>query len=113
MSLRKFYTVDLYIKFPLTLKKCFTLNCSEEVIELFCDCIFNVIKGNVKLEKSMQAKISTLSRKKSIIATLCSKKKISLKRNHQLLAFPRGLRLLKLILPSVLSQLKSYHDIKR
>ena len=113
MSLRDFYTVDLYIKFPLTLKKCFNLNCSVEVIQLFCDCIFNVIKGNVNLEKKVQAKISTLSREKSIIATLCSKKQISLKRKRQLLASLRGLRLLKFILPSVLSHLKSYHDIKR
>ena len=113
MSLRDFYTVDLYIKFPLTLKRCFNLNCSEEVIKLFCDCIFNVIKGNVKLEKNMQAKISTLSREKSIIATLRSKKNISLKRQRQLLASPRGLRLLKFILPSVLRHLRSYHDIKR
>ena len=113
MSLRDLYTVDLYIKFPLTLKRCFNLNCSVEVIQLFCDCIFNVIKGNVKLEKKVQAKISTLSREKSIIATLCSKKNISLKRKRQLLASPRGLPLLKVILPSVLSHLKSYHDIKR
>ena len=112
MSLRNFCTVDLYIKFPLTLKRCFNLNCSEEVIKLFCDCIFNLIKGNVKLEKKMQPKISTLSREKRIIATLCSKKNISLKRKRQLLA-SRGLRLLKFILPSVLSHLKSYHDIKR
>ena len=77
MSLRKFYTVDLYIKFPLTLKRCFKLNCSEEVAKLFCDCIFKVIKGNVKLEKDMQAKISTLSREKSIIATPCSKKQFT------------------------------------
>ena len=113
MSLRDLYFVDLYIKFPLALKRCFNLNCSVEVIQLFCDCFFNVIKGNVKLEKKVHAKISTLSREKSTIATLCSKKNISLKRKRQLLASPRGLRLLKVIAPSVLSLLKSYHDIKR
>ena len=102
MSLRIFYTVVLYIKFPLTLKRCFNLNCSEEVIKLFCSCIFNVIKGNVKVENKVNAKLSTLSREKSIIATLCSKKNISLKRKRQPLA-SRGLRLLKFILPSVLN----------
>ena len=113
MSLRDFYTVDLYIKFPLTLKRCLNLNCSEEAIKLFCNCIFNVIKGNVKLENNRQAKKSTLSREKSIIATLCSKENISLKRKRQLLASPRVLRLLEFILPSVLSHLTSYGDIKR
>ena len=60
MSIRTFYTVDLYDMFPLTLKRCFNLNCSEEVIKLFCDCTLNVMKGIVKLDKKMQAIISIL-----------------------------------------------------
>ena len=36
-----------------------------------------------------------------------------MKRKRRLLASHRGLRLLKIILPSVLNHLKSCHDIKR
>ena len=36
-----------------------------------------------------------------------------MKRKRHLLASPRGLRSLKMFLPSVLNHLKSCHDIKR
>ena len=113
MSLQNFYTVDLYINFPVVLKRCFILNCSDDIIKLFCDCIFNVVRGNVKLEKKLQSKLSTISREKTTMETLRSKSKISLRRKRHLLATTRGLRLLKTNLPSVLNHLKSYHDIKR
>ena len=113
MSLQNFSIIDLYIDFPVTLKRCFILNCSDGIIKFFCDCIFNVVKGIIKLEKKVRAKIAVLSTEKSIIEALCSKRKISMKRKRQLLVSPRGLRLLKIILPSVLNHLKSCHDIKR
>ena len=56
MSFQKFYTVDLYINFPVVLKSCFILNCSDDIIKFFCDCIFNVIRGNVKLDEAAQSK---------------------------------------------------------
>ena len=82
MSLQNFHVNDLYIDFPVTLKRCFILNCSDGIIKYFCDCIFNVVKGNVQLEKKVQAKIAVLSREKSIIEALRSKRKISMKRKR-------------------------------
>ena len=60
----------------------------------------------------MQARISKLSREKSIRATLCSRKKISLKLKRLPVASLTGLRLLKVNLPSVPNHLESWHDIK-
>lgn len=113
MSLQNFYTVDLFLKFPTVLKKSFILNCSDDIIKFFCDSIFNVVKGNVKLAKTLQSKISTLSREKNTMKLLCSKRKVSVKRKRYILASPRGLRLLKLILPSISNHLKVCHGIER
>ena len=37
MSLQNFYVIDLYIDFPVTLKRCFILNCFNGIIKFFCD----------------------------------------------------------------------------
>ena len=113
MSLQNYYTVDLFVKFPTVLKKCFILNCSDDIIKFFCDSIFNVVKGNVKLAKALQNKLSTLSREKKTMENLCSKRKVSVRRKRYILASTRGLRLLKLILPSVSNHLKICHGVER
>ena len=112
MSLQNYYTVDLFVKFPTVLKKCFILNCSDDIIKFFCDSIFNVVKGNVKLAKALQSKLSTLSREKKTMENLCSKRKVSVRRKRYILASTRGLRLLKLILPSVSNHLKICHGVE-
>ena len=112
MSLQNFNTVDLHKMFILTLERCFSWNCSDERIKFLCVCTFNMKKAEFKLEKKVQARISKLSREKSIRATLCSRKKISLKLKRLPVASPTGLRLLKVILPSVPNHLESWHDIK-
>ena len=112
MSLRNFYTVDIYNNSLVVLKRSFILKCSDDSIEFFCDCISNVAIGNVKLEKKLPSKISGISRKKTVKETHCSKAKTSSRRNRHLLACTWRLRLLKIILLSVLNHLKSYHDIK-
>ena len=73
-----------------------------------CKRKYQIVKG-----EKVQAKIAVLSREKSIIEALCSRRNFSMKRKPHLLASPRGLRLLKTILPSVFNHLKSCHDIKR
>ena len=50
--------------------------------QIFCDCIFNIVTGNVELEKKYKQK--SLSREKSIIEALWSKMKIPMKRKRHL-----------------------------
>lgn len=110
MTSQNYYTLELYQKFSPTLKKFFILHCPDEIIKFFCDCVFNIVKGKVKLENSIQRKMTVLSREKTNIETICTKKRVSLKRKRQLLASERGLRLLKLVSPSVLNHLKNCND---
>ena len=110
MNLQNYYTLSLYQKFSPTLRKFLILHCPDEIIKFLCDCIFNVVKGKVSLEKNVREKMSLLSREKSNIETICTKKRVSLKRKRQVLGSDRGLRLLKVVLPSVQSHLKKCHD---
>ena len=74
MSLQNFYVIDLYFDFPVTLKRCFILNCSDGILNFFCDFIFNVVKGNVKLEKKSASKNRcTFKRKKHYRGSLFQK----------------------------------------
>ena len=113
MNLQNYYTVDLYLKFSPTLKKIFILHCPDNILKFFCDCVFNVVKGKVKLDKKLQEKAVFLAREKVNLEKICSKRRIALKRKRQVLGSERGLRLLKLILPSVQIHLKSCHGIEQ
>ena len=74
MSLPNFYTNDLYINFPVVLKSCFILNCSDDIIKFFCDCNINAVGGNVKLQKKVQSEIYTFSREITIMEDSLFKK---------------------------------------
>ena len=50
-ELKKIKTVDLHKTFPLTLKRCFNWNCSDERIKFLCDCTFNMKKLNSNRRK--------------------------------------------------------------
>ena len=113
MNSQNYYTLDLYQKFSPTLRKFFILHCPDEIIKLFCDCIFNVVKGSVKLENNIQRNMAVLSREKANIEKICTKKRVSLERKRQVLGSDRGKRLLKLVIPSVLNHLKNCHDSKQ
>lgn len=113
MNIQNYYTLNLFLKFSPTLKKCFILHCNDELLKFFCDCIFNVVKGKVKLERALQQKVSTLTSQKTNLEKICSKRSVSLKKKRQVLGSPRGLRLLCLVLPSVKNHLKLCHGIER
>ena len=53
MSLQNFEIVDLFINFPVILQRCFNLNCSDGIFNFFRDCMYHVVKGNVKLEERL------------------------------------------------------------
>ena len=113
MNLQNYYTVDLYLKFSPTLRKFFILHCPDDIMKFFCDCVFNVVKGKVKLDKRLQQKAALLAREKTNLEKICSKRRVALKRKRQVLGSERGLRLLKLVLPSVLNHLEYCHGIEQ
>ena len=110
MNFRNYYTVDLYLKFSPTLNF-FILHCPDDKMKFFCDCVFNVVKGKVKLYKRLQQKAALLAHEKTNREKTCSKRRVALKRKRQVLGSERGLRILKLILPFVLNHLNFFHGI--
>ena len=67
MNLQKYYTFDFYLEFSPTLRKFFTLHCPDDIMKFFGDCVFNVVKGKVKLEKRLQQQATLIAREKAHI----------------------------------------------
>ena len=96
------FTIELFSSFKRVLKKHFILNCSDEIIKLFCNCVFNIKQGSIELQN---VKIQSLKKKMTLIEKFCSSKnRIVLKRG--LLASKQGLSLLRPLNNSVLIYLK-------
>ena len=117
MSQRDFYTLELFSKIkPIfskikpILKQSFLLDCPTELIKFFCNCMFNVLHGGIRMTANVSVK--KLKRHQSNIETLC-KNKCRIRRKRQLLATKNGTKLLKLIEPSVLNDLRKRLDIKQ
>ena len=110
MSLRDYYMLDLFHSFKPIVKKSFLSYCPNNDIKFFCDCIFNVVHGHVKMDSSVTKK--KLDRNKMLIERLYRRGiKIALKR--RLLLSDEGLKLLVLIQPSISNHLKKRHELKR
>ena len=71
------------------MRKFFILHCPDNVLKFFCDCVFNVVKGKVKLDKKLQEKAVFLAREKVNLEKLCSKRRVALKRKRQVLGKER------------------------
>ena len=110
MSQRDFYTLELFSKIKPILKQSFLLHCPTELIRFFCNCLFNVVHGGIRMTANVSVK--KLKRHQSNIETLC-RKKCRIRRKRQLLATRNGIKLLKLIEPSVLNHLRKRLDIKQ
>ena len=93
MRLQNYYTVDLYLKFSPTLRNFFIFHCPVDIMKFFCHCVFNVVKGKVKLHKMLQQKTALLAREKMILEKICSKRRVALRRKRQVLGSERALRL--------------------
>ena len=65
-------------------------------MNFFCDCVFNVVKGKVKLDKLMQEKAVFRAREKVNLEKTCSKRRVALKRKRQVLGSERGLRFVEI-----------------
>ena len=110
MSPRNFYALELFSKIKPVLKQSFLLHCPVEIIKFFCNCLFNVEHGQIKMTADVSAK--KLKRHEASIAMICKKKSL-INKKRQLLATRRGIKPLKLIECSVLNQLKKRLDIKQ
>ena len=102
--------LDLFHSFTPIVKKRFLSYCPNNDIKFFCDCIFNVVHGHVKMDSGVTKK--KLDRKKRLMERLYRRGiKIALKR--RLLLSDEGLKLLVLIQPSISNHLKKRHELKR
>lgn len=96
------YTIELFSSFKPILKRHFILHCSDDIIKLFCNCLFNIKEGAIELKN---VKPNTLKKNKLLIQQICSPKiRLSLKR--ELLASKQGQSLLRLLKNSILRYLK-------
>ena len=93
---------ETFSSFKPLLKKLFILHCSDEIIKIFCNCIFNIKEGRIELKN---VNLMSLKMNKFLIEKLCSTRiKLSLKR--QLFASQQGTSLLRLLNSSILRYLK-------
>lgn len=76
-------------------------NSRPEIVELLCEIIYNILRGNVKLTPKIQSKLKQYKRK--LRCMVCRKRSISSKR--KILNQKGGAVFLPLILGSVLSGL--------
>ena len=110
MSQRNFYILELFSKIKPVLKQSFVLHCPAEIVKFFCNCLFNVVHGQIKLTADVSAR--KLKRHEASNAIIC-KKKSPIKKKRQLLATRRGIKLLKLIEFSALNHLRKRLNIKQ
>jgi hypothetical protein len=50
--------LQLLSNFKVKLRKAFLINSDAELIKVFHDCVYNMLRGNVKLSKESSAKLS-------------------------------------------------------
>ena len=68
---QRLFTVKLFSSFKPVLKKHFILNCSDAIIKLFCNCVFNIKQGSIEHQN---VKIQSLKKRMTLIEKLCSSK---------------------------------------
>ena len=101
---------NLFHSFKPIVKKSFLSYFPNNDINFFCDCIFNVVHGQVKMDSSVTKK--KLDRNRRLIERLYRRGiEIALKR--PLLFSDEGLKLLVLIQPSISNHLKKRHELKQ
>ncbi len=50
--------LELLSNFKVKLRKAFLINSDAELIKVFHDCVYNMLRGNFKLSKESSAKLS-------------------------------------------------------
>ena len=96
------FTIELFSSFKPVLKKHIILICSDAILKLICNCIFNFKQGSIELQN---VKMQSLKKRMMLIEKLCSSK-FRLVFRRGLLASKQGLSLLRLLNNSILRYLK-------
>ena len=102
--------LELFRNMKPVVKQSFLLHCTNENINFFCNCIFNVVHGQIKM--TVKVSPQKLEKYASVIAVLCEKNN-KIRRKRQSLASKSGIKLLQLIEPSVLNHLKKRHGLEQ
>ena len=100
MSQRDFFILELFSRIRPVLKQSFLLQCPTEIIKFHCNCLFNVVHGQIKMCADVSAR--KLKMHEASIAIIC-KNNGPITKTRQLLATRRGIKLLKLIEFSILN----------
>ena len=87
-----FFTIELFSSFKFVVKKHSILKCSDELIRLFCNWVFNIRWWSIELQK---VKIQSHKKKRTLIEKPRSSK-IRLVSKRRLLASKQGFSLLRL-----------------
>lgn len=91
------HTLWVFQTFSHRFKKHYLQKCPKEFIRFLCECIFNLVEGNLHvIEKK------TVSAYKKQISKLVQRKP-SFRERRTILSSPKGLSLLKVITPSIIS----------
>ena len=117
-------TFNIFLTFNPLLKRLFLLHIDNQFIKFLVNCVFNVVRGNVKIttttttttttanttEESAVANYQNVARKKlskfrKVISKLCCRK-VALSEKRKIFASPEGIRLLILLHVSVRSHLE-------
>ncbi len=92
------YTLLVFQTFSPGFKKQFLQKCSKKFIHFLCECLFNLVEGNLAgIEKQ------NVTAYKHQIRRL-TQKTPGVQERRQILSSPKGLALLKAISPSVISK---------
>ena len=108
MSCLDLYMFEFFNEIKPIVIKLYISHCSIDKMKFFCDCIFNMLRGIFRvLAPASKKKLNSQRR----LIELLNNKKIGIARKRQGLSSSSGLKLLKLIQPSVSNHLKKRHGI--
>ena len=110
MSQQELYMYDFFSEMKPIVKRLYISHCSIDKINFFCDCIFNILSGNIQMIAPASRKQLYPHRK---LIDLLNNKKVGIRRKRHSLSTTNGLRLLRIIQPSVSNHLKKRHGIKQ
>ena len=102
MNKQKFSTLQVFQSIPQKCKSLFLQSCPKEFIRFLCECIINLLKGNLQSIKRHHV-VKFLSE-----VWLLSLKRTTWKQRRYIVASERGLQLIKVFTPPVINRLSWY-----
>ena len=105
MNTQNFSTLQVFQSFSHKCKSLFLQSCPKEFIRFLCECIINLLKGNLQsMKRHHVVKFQSEVR-------LLSLKRTTWKQRRDILASERGLQLIKVITPPVIDHLSWYGPV--